>query len=121
MDFCVPSECARRLESGGADLGIVPDRRDATRAALREAARAHDLILTSGGVSVGEEDHLKPAVEAEGRLARIDRWPNLAVALMARSPETHTLRPLWLQQRMNEIVDEEIERVLVGAAGSAAA
>jgi molybdopterin molybdotransferase len=53
------------------DLGIVPDRRDATRAALREAARAHDLIVTSGGVSVGEEDHLKPSVEAEGRL---DLW-----------------------------------------------
>ena len=50
------------------DLGIVPDRLDATRAALRQAAEGHDLILTSGGVSVGEEDHLKPAVEAEGRL-----------------------------------------------------
>jgi molybdopterin molybdotransferase len=51
-----------------ADLGIVPDQREATRAALREAAAGHDLILTSGGVSVGEEDHIKPAVEAEGRL-----------------------------------------------------
>jgi molybdopterin molybdotransferase len=51
------------------DLGIVPDRLDATRAALREAAQGHDLILTSGGVSVGEEDHIKPAVSAEGRLA----------------------------------------------------
>jgi molybdopterin molybdotransferase len=50
------------------DLGIVPDRLDATRAALREAAAANDLIVTSGGVSVGEEDHLKPAVQAEGRL-----------------------------------------------------
>jgi molybdopterin molybdotransferase len=50
------------------DLGIVPDRRDATRDALRRAAAGHDLIVTSGGVSVGEEDHLKPAVEAEGRL-----------------------------------------------------
>ena len=50
------------------DLGIVPDRLDATRAALREAARDHDLILTSGGVSVGEEDHLRPAVQAEGRI-----------------------------------------------------
>jgi molybdopterin molybdotransferase len=50
------------------DLGIVPDRLDATRDALRRAAEGHDLILTSGGVSVGEEDHLKPAVEAEGRL-----------------------------------------------------
>ena len=54
-----------------ADFGIVPDRRDATRAVLREAAAGNDLILTSGGVSVGEEDHVKPAVEAEGRL---DLW-----------------------------------------------
>src|SRR5205085_10634311 len=53
------------------DLGIVPDRLDATRAALREAARGCDLIVTSGGVSVGEEDHLRPAVQAEGRL---DLW-----------------------------------------------
>ena len=50
------------------DLGIVPDRLDATRDALQRAAAGSDLILTSGGVSVGEEDHLKPAVEAEGEL-----------------------------------------------------
>jgi molybdopterin molybdotransferase len=51
------------------DYGIVPDKLDATRATLRTAAEAHDLILTCGGVSVGEEDHVKPAVEAEGRLS----------------------------------------------------
>ncbi len=50
------------------DLGIVPDRLQATRDALRRAAHGHDLIISSGGVSVGEEDHLKPAVQAEGRL-----------------------------------------------------
>lgn len=50
------------------DLGIVPDRLQATREALRQAAQGHDLVLSSGGVSVGEEDHLKPAVMAEGRL-----------------------------------------------------
>ena len=50
------------------DLGIVPDRLDATRDALRRAAQGSDLIVTSGGVSVGEEDHLRPAVEAEGRI-----------------------------------------------------
>ncbi|ALS64121.1 gephyrin-like molybdotransferase Glp [Pandoraea apista] len=50
------------------DYGIVPDNLAATRAILRDAARANDLIITSGGVSVGEEDHVKPAVEAEGRL-----------------------------------------------------
>ena len=53
------------------DLGIVPDQLQATRDALRRAALGHDLILSSGGVSVGEEDHLRPAVQAEGRL---DLW-----------------------------------------------
>ncbi len=53
------------------DLGIVPDRREATVAALQTAAEHHDLILTSGGVSVGEEDHVKPAVQALGQL---DLW-----------------------------------------------
>ena len=53
------------------DFGIVPDRLDQTRDVLRRAAEGHDLILTSGGVSVGEEDHVKPAVEAEGSL---DMW-----------------------------------------------
>ena len=50
------------------DLGIVPDSLEATRAVLRQAADGNDLIITSGGVSVGEEDHIKPAVEAEGKL-----------------------------------------------------
>ena len=50
------------------DLGIVPDQFEATRLALHEAALHHDLILTSGGVSVGEEDHIKPAVQALGEL-----------------------------------------------------
>ena len=50
------------------DLGIVPDKLDATREALRRAAAGNDLIISSGGVSVGEEDHVKPAVKAEGWL-----------------------------------------------------
>jgi len=53
------------------DLGIVPDRLDATRETLRRAAHGNDLIVTCGGMSVGEEDHMKPAVEQEGRL---DMW-----------------------------------------------
>ena len=60
-----------RLGCEVTDLGIVPDRRDATIEALRNASSGHDLILTSAGVSVGEEDHVKPAVEALGRL---DLW-----------------------------------------------
>ncbi len=62
------------------DLGIVTDKLDATRAALREAAARADVILTSGGVSVGEEDHLRPAVQAEGRL---DLW---AIAIKPGKP-----------------------------------
>ena len=50
------------------DMGIVPDKLDATKAALASASASHDLVLTSGGVSVGEEDHIKPAVQALGRL-----------------------------------------------------
>ncbi len=60
-----------RLGCEVTDLGVVPDRLDATVAALRGAAQAHDLIVTSGGVSVGEEDHVKPAVQALGTL---DLW-----------------------------------------------
>lgn len=53
------------------DMGIVPDRLGATQDALRTASQGHDVILTSGGVSVGEEDHIKPAVQALGQL---DLW-----------------------------------------------
>jgi molybdopterin molybdotransferase len=50
------------------DYGIVPDSLDETRAVLRKAATACDLVVTSGGVSVGDADYVKPAVEAEGAL-----------------------------------------------------
>jgi molybdopterin molybdotransferase len=50
------------------DYGIVPDTLQATREVLRRSAAENDVIVTSGGVSVGEEDHVKPAVEAEGTL-----------------------------------------------------
>ncbi|MBI4123376.1 MAG: molybdopterin molybdotransferase MoeA [Betaproteobacteria bacterium] len=50
------------------DYGIVPDTLQATREVLRRAAGECDLIVTSGGVSVGDADFVKPAVEAEGRL-----------------------------------------------------
>ncbi len=61
----------QRLGCEVSDLGIVPDRRDATLEALRSAATSHDLIVTSGGVSVGEEDHVKPAVQ---QLGGLDLW-----------------------------------------------
>lgn len=51
-----------------ADLGILPDQAEIIRAALEPAAATHDLIVTSGGMSVGEEDHVRTTVEALGKL-----------------------------------------------------
>ncbi len=59
---------ARRAGAQVTDLGILPDRLDAITDALQAAARGHDLVLTSGGVSAGEEDHVRAAVEAMGSL-----------------------------------------------------
>lgn len=60
---------ARGMEAR--DLGILPDDPAIIASALTQAAREHDAILTSGGVSTGEEDHVKSAIEAAGRL---DFW-----------------------------------------------
>lgn len=61
----------QRLGCEVSDLGIVPDQRSLTLNALQSAATEHDLVLTSGGVSVGEEDHVKPAVQ---QLGSLDLW-----------------------------------------------
>lgn len=53
------------------DFGVMPDQLSASRQALRLAAAECDVLITSGGVSVGEEDHLKQAIEA---LGSIDLW-----------------------------------------------
>lgn len=53
------------------DLGIVPDTLEATEAALAGAARVADVVITSGGVSVGEEDYVKAAL---GKLGQIEMW-----------------------------------------------
>ena len=65
-----------------ADFGIVRDSLDETRRVLREAARDNDLVITTGGVSVGDEDHVRPAVEAEGdiRLWQIAMKPGKPLA-----------------------------------------
>jgi molybdopterin molybdotransferase len=64
------------------DYGIVPDSLEATREVLRRAAGECDVIVTSGGVSVGDADYVKPAVEAEGRLLmwRISMKPGRPLA-----------------------------------------
>ena len=65
------------------DLGILPDREPAIRAALERAATDHDALVTSGGMSTGEEDHVKAAVEAAGSLHfwRLAIKPGRPVAL----------------------------------------
>ncbi len=65
------------------DLGILADDKAATARALEAATAGHDLLLTSGGVSTGEEDHVKAAVEAVGRLVfwRLAIKPGRPVAM----------------------------------------
>lgn len=65
------------------DGGILPDNRDATREALQRAAAEVDLVITSGGVSCGEEDHVRATIEAVGQLEfwRVAIRPGRPVAL----------------------------------------
>ncbi|WP_267425191.1 gephyrin-like molybdotransferase Glp [Methylobacterium sp. GC_Met_2] len=73
----------RRLGADPHDLGILRDVPGQVRDRLAAAAAEHDLILTSGGVSVGEEDHVRAAVETSGSLTlwRLAIKPGRPVAL----------------------------------------
>ena len=73
----------RRLGCRPTDLGILADEPRALAGALVRAAAGQDLILTSGGVSTGEEDHVKAAVEAAGALTfwRVGIKPGRPVAM----------------------------------------
>jgi len=65
------------------DLGILADDEDGMAEALGSAARDHDVLLTSGGVSAGEEDHVKAAVERNGEIHfwRLSIKPGRPIAL----------------------------------------
>jgi molybdopterin molybdotransferase len=71
------------LGAQSSDLGIVPDDPQQLKRAIAAAAEAHDLVLTSGGVSTGEADHVRSAVEAIGRLVfwRVAVKPGRPVAM----------------------------------------
>ncbi|HEY0421553.1 MAG TPA: gephyrin-like molybdotransferase Glp [Acetobacteraceae bacterium] len=73
----------RRLEVEVRDGGILPDNAEATRTALAAAAGEAELVLTSGGVSAGEEDHVRAAIETAGELLfwRVGIKPGRPVAL----------------------------------------
>ena len=72
-----------RLAADVTDLGILPDDRASVAAALATASGEHDLIVTSGGVSTGEEDHVRAAVEDIGSLVfwRLAIKPGRPVAM----------------------------------------
>ena len=72
-----------RLGGAATDLGILPDDPEALARALTTAAHGHDLVLTSGGVSTGEADHVRRAVETVGRLVfwRVAIKPGRPVAM----------------------------------------
>jgi molybdopterin molybdotransferase len=72
-----------QLGGAATDLGILPDDRARLAAAIAEAARSHDLVLTSGGVSTGEADHVRGAVESVGSLVfwRVGIKPGRPVAM----------------------------------------
>jgi molybdopterin molybdotransferase len=72
-----------QLGGQATDLGILPDDRARLAAAIAEAARHHDLVITSGGVSTGEADHVRGAVESVGSLVfwRVGIKPGRPVAM----------------------------------------
>jgi molybdopterin molybdotransferase len=72
-----------RMGAAVTDLGILPDEPQGIAAAIARAAATHDLVLTSGGVSTGEADHVRGAVEAMGRLVfwRVGIKPGRPVAM----------------------------------------
>jgi len=101
------------IESLGAqptDLGILPDDPDALARGLAAAAAGHDLVITSGGVSTGEADHVRRAVEAVGRLVfwRVAIKPGRPVA-MGVIPASHLGK------------DDETGAAFVGLPGNPAA
>lgn len=73
----------KRMGCEVSDLGILPDDRDITTERLNAASHAHDLIVTSGGVSTGEEDHVRAAIAASGSLVfwRLGIKPGRPVAM----------------------------------------
>jgi molybdopterin molybdotransferase len=72
-----------RLGAASTDLGILPDDPERLARAIAAAAAEHDLVITSGGVSTGEADHVRRAVETVGRLVfwRVAIKPGRPVAM----------------------------------------
>jgi pimeloyl-ACP methyl ester carboxylesterase len=83
-----------------------------------EIDRAFDTLRERGQralmVFAGEE-RLYGRLRREGRLDRMGRWPNIAVEHIAPTGDLHTLRPLWLQCRVHQMLDEALDRELASS------
>jgi alpha-beta hydrolase superfamily lysophospholipase len=87
---------SRRRDGAGADPleGLLDALRDRDQRAL--------LLLTG-------KEPLREEMTASGLLGRLDRWPNLKLAILGSTADTHTLSPLWLQRQVHELVDGALE------------
>ena len=120
----------RQLGFNVYDCGVVEDTLQATKQALKDAAEHADFIVSSGGVSVGEEDHVKPAIEALGRLDlwKIQMKPGKPVAFgvveqtpfigLPGNPVSsfvvfQLLAIALLQKRQGQIVEAPIEYLVI--------
>ena len=65
-NFFLISALLETLGAAVTDVGVLPDRRDVVEDTLARLAESHDVIVTSGGASIGEEDHLVAALESLG-------------------------------------------------------
>ncbi len=99
--------------------GTLADRRRIGHAGGDALDDAFDRLRTGGKrvllLFAGDEP-LRAELERGGRLARMDRWPNLRVETIALPVDTHTLRPVWLQAEVHECLDRALEEVLPGHA-----
>jgi alpha-beta hydrolase superfamily lysophospholipase len=116
----VPFRLAGRLTARRRPRAAGGDELDLAFDALRDRGTAA-LLLFAG------DEPLHADFEREGRLERLDRWPNLRLEHLPVSADTHTLRPVWLQRQVHEIVDRALEAELArtgpgrAAAGAAQA
>ncbi len=99
--------------NGGADRHPIEELFDE----LRDRGQRGLLLFTGKEVLRGE-------LTDKGVLERMDRWPNLELAIKGTSADTHTLTPVWLQRQVHELVDrvleEELERLPERTAASPA-
>ncbi len=100
----LPGMVRRRLHPRGR-IAVAPDELEQAFDRLRDADRR--ALIVFAGIEPLYDDLVR-----EGRIERLDCWPNLSVHHIPLPTEAHTIRPLWLQQRAHALMDEALEREL---------